>query len=261
MKNYLATGALICKKRMPNPFIIPDWPAPDNIKAFSTTRSGGVSLLPYDTLNLSDHVGDHPDLVDKNRRYITKIAALPENPRWLKQMHGTHVIDSNHWQKKSEADAIISQAINHVCVIMTADCLPILLYHQRNNAIAAIHAGWRGIAAGIIEKTVARFSGKPQHIMAWLGPAIGPARFEVGTDVYDAFYQYSAKSSLAFKQKSVDSYLADIYLLAKQRLHRVGISAVFGGNFCTLTEKQRFFSYRRDGQTGRMATMIWNTGK
>ncbi len=243
---------------MSSAIIIPEWPAPNNIKAFSSTRIGGVSPPPYDALNLSDDVGDDPDLVNKNRCRIAKFTALPEYPRWLKQMHGTNVINSSDWHKKCKADAIISRQANHVCAIMTADCLPILLCDRYDNTIAAIHAGWRGLAAGILEKAAAEFISKRQDIIAWLGPAIGPSQFEVGTDTYKVFYQHSSKASLAFQATSANSYLANIYLLAKQRLHSVGITAIFGGSFCTATDSQRFFSYRRNSKTGRMATMIWH---
>lgn len=241
--------------------IVPDWPAPAMIKAFSTTRQGGFSLPPYDSFNLGTHVDDEPDTVIKNRDYLVDIAQLPESPRWLNQIHGTHVIDSNDWQLNIDADAIVSQQTDHICTIMTADCLPLLLCNKQGDIVAAIHAGWRGLAAGIIEKTIVEFRCAPQDILVWLGPAIGPNQFEVGPDVYQTFIQHSAKAIRAFQQTDATHYLADIYLLARQRLTALGVSAIFGGDLCTASDQQHFFSYRRDDVTGRMASMIWISPK
>ena len=240
-----------------NSFITLDWPAPDNIRAVSTTRQGGFSQTPFDSLNLGDHVGDDSSLVLKNREQLRTIIQAPEDPRWLNQVHGNQVIDSGDWQLDIKADAIFSQNSNHVCSIMTADCLPILLCNQQGSAVAAIHAGWRSLAGGIIEQTIQRFSCNSDSIMAWLGPAIGPSQFEVGQDVYDAFCQYSPSANHAFKATDDTHYLADIYLLARQRLLSEGVSAIYGGDCCTVSDNQRFFSYRRDQQSGRMATLIW----
>jgi YfiH family protein len=241
--------------------ISPDWPAPNSIKALSTSRQGGFSLPPYDGFNLGTHVGDEPNTVIKNRDYLVDIAQLPESPRWLNQLHGTRVINSNDWQLNIDADAIISQQNNHICTIMTADCLPLLLCNKQGDTVAAIHAGWRGLAAGIIEKTIAEFHCDPQDILVWLGPAIGPNQFEVGTDVYQTFIIHSAQAIHAFQQTDATHYLADIYLLARQRLTALGISAIFGGDLCTASDPQHFFSYRRDDVTGRMASMIWISPK
>lgn len=240
-----------------SPFIIPDWPAPDNICAVSSTRSGGVSQAPFDSFNLGDHVGDDAALVTQNRALLRQLAQAEAEPLWLNQMHGSHVINSQDWQSNSEADAIVSRDKNHVCTIMTADCLPILLCNQQGDTVAAIHAGWRSLAAGIIEKTIAKFTGKPHDIIAWLGPAIGADKFEVGVDVYNAFCQHSSQATQAFKATDGSHYLADIYQLARQQLVAQGVTAIYGGDFCTFSDGQRFFSYRRDGQTGRMATLIW----
>ena len=235
--------------------IYPDWPAPNNVSAISTTRQGGFSLQPYDELNLGTHVGDDINRVTKNRRIVEKIAALPESPRWLNQVHGTIVARANNWQQGDKADAIISYSLNQVCTIMTADCLPILLCNQQQ--VAAIHAGWRGLASGVIEKTLQQFNCSPKEIITWLGPAIGSTKFKVGTDVFQSFTQQSSKAKQAFQQTDENHYLADIYLLAKQRLNAYGTYAVFGGKYCTVSETDHFFSYRRDGVTGRMASMIW----
>jgi purine-nucleoside/S-methyl-5'-thioadenosine phosphorylase / adenosine deaminase len=241
--------------------IIPNWPAPNNIKAISTTRQGGFSQHPYKQLNLGSHVGDAPHLVSQNREYIIQSANLPEEPRWLEQVHGTTIIDSQYWQQNIKADAIFSQHTGHVCTVMTADCLPILLCNNQGDTIAAIHAGWRGLAAGIIEKTLQTFSCEPSEIMAWLGPAIGPSQFEVGLEVYELFAANNLIAREAFKIKDPQHYLADITLLARQRLEKNNVPKVFGGDYCTVSEKERFFSYRRDGITGRMASMIWISDK
>lgn len=241
--------------------IHPDWPAPENIKAISTTRIGGFSSPPYDALNLAQHVDDTPDTVHKNRLHLCEIAELPESPRWLSQTHESYVLNSHDWQPDVQADAMISTSINHVCTIMTADCLPILLCAQQGNTVASIHAGWRGLAAGVIEQTVNKFNCSPQNIMAWLGPAIGPTQFEVGKDVYQIFTRDCPRAEQAFQQTDSSHYLANIYSLARQRLNKLGITAIYGGDCCTVTDEQQFFSYRRDGITGRMASMIWIADK
>jgi YfiH family protein len=246
---------------MSRSLIYPDWPAPDTIQSVSTSRQGGVSPTPFDGFNLGLHVGDHAHNVEKNRNHLIEIAQLPESPRWLNQVHGTTVSTASTWQEGDEADAIISNQANQVCAIMTADCLPILLCNQQGNTVAAIHAGWRSLAAGIIEKTLLQFNCPPQEIMVWFGPAIGRTQFEVGIDVYKAFIQHSELAKQAFEQTDATHYLADIYLLAKQRLNTQNIHAIFGGAYCTVSEPNRFFSYRRDGITGRMASMIWITAK
>jgi YfiH family protein len=242
-------------------FIFPHWPAPSNIKAISTTRYGGISLSPYEHLNLGDHVGDEPHVVEQNRQHLVQSAKLPEQPRWLEQVHGTTVVNSQHWHKNTQADAIFSQHTGHVCTVMTADCLPILVCNQQGDTIAAIHAGWRGLAAGIIEKTLQKFSCDTSEIMVWLGPAIGPTQFEIGPEVYELFIANDPNDKEAFKIKDPQHYLADIYLLARQRLEQYNVHHIYGGDFCTVSEKERFFSYRRDGITGRMASIIWISDK
>jgi YfiH family protein len=246
---------------MSHSLIYPDWPAPDTVKALSTTRQGGFSTPPFDSFNLGIHVGDNANIVTRNRQYLIEIAHLPESPRWLNQVHDTGISLADNWQLNDKADAIVSNQLNQVCTIMTADCLPIILCNQDGDTIAAIHAGWRSLAAGIIEKTVQHFSCPPREILAWLGPAIGPSQFEVGSDVFHAFTQHSEQAQKAFVQTGDSHYLADIFTLAKQRLNALGIHAIFGGHFCTVTESDQFFSYRRDGVTGRMATMIWISDK
>lgn len=234
--------------------ITPDWPAPPNVKALQTTRRGGLSKPPFDTLNLGDHVGDDPMSVAANRQALSSY--VPSEPVWLKQVHGIQVIDAGAAGCLPEADAAYATTHEAVCCIMTADCLPILVCDDAGTIVAAIHAGWRGLLNGVIEQTIAAMQVRPSGLMAWLGPAIGPAAFEVGDDVRDAFLQRNSETDAAFTQNG-SKWLADIYLLARQRLAGCGITRAYGGEFCTFADPQRFFSYRREGMTGRMASMIW----
>lgn len=259
MKIYSLPGATIYgyHAAMTDSLIWPEWPAPVNVKACISTRLGGFSLTPYDSLNLGEHVGDNPAHVGQNRQHLITAANLPAVPLWLQQTHSTIVIDSQQWQPGFEADAIISQTPNQVCAVLTADCLPVLLCDKNGRQVAAIHAGWRGLCDGIIEKTVAQLSVVPEDVLAWLGPAIGPAQFEVGEEVRDAFIAYSADAAAAFQTNKPGHYLADIYQLARQRLSHSGVQQIYGGDFCTVSQPAHFFSYRRDGTTGRMASLIW----
>lgn len=242
---------------MAESFISVNWPAPDSVRAIITTRNGGQSLTPYASFNLAEHVGDNPISVQKNRQALVRSAQLPAEPLWLRQTHSTRVIDASQWQADVEADAIICDAPNQVCVVMTADCLPILITDKSGSQIAAVHAGWRGLLDGIIENTLAKFNAPASELMAWLGAAIGPEAFEVGPEVKEAFVAIDSRAESAFVPSHSDRFLADIYQLARQRLSAQGVSAIYGGDYCTYTEKERFFSYRRDGITGRMATLIW----
>ncbi len=242
---------------MAESFLTANWPAPNHIKAITTTRNGGQSIAPYDSLNLGDHVGDDPVLVTSNRQILIKNAYLPSEPLWLKQTHSINAIDANQWQPEVEADAIMSNSPNIVCAVMTADCLPVLITDRTGSQVAAVHAGWRGLQAGIIENTLAKFKAPPSEIMVWLGPAIGPRAFEVGPEVRAAFLAVDPLAESVFVSTHADRYLADIYQLARRRLTARGITAIYGGDYCTFGEKQRFFSFRRDGVTGRMATLIW----
>ncbi len=240
-----------------NAFIQPDWPAPTPIKALSTTRLGGISQPPYDSLNLGLHVNDDHDKVLNNRRWLTRSAGLPSSPLWLEQVHGTRVIDANDWHAGIEADALFSRQAGQVCPVMTADCLPVLFCDDDGKMVAAAHAGWRGLLNGVLENTVSQFSCSANKILAWLGPAIGPQQFEVGSEVFDTFCSHSAAAGQAFRPHRSGHYLADIYLLARQRLNRLGVDKIYGGEHCTVAEADQFFSYRRDGETGRMASLIW----
>lgn len=242
---------------MAESFLTVNWPAPNHIRAITTTRNGGQSIAPYDSLNLGDHVGDDPAVVTANRQVLLETASLPAEPLWLRQTHSIDVIHSNQWQQNIEADAIISNSPNKVCAVMTADCLSLLLTDKSGTRVAAVHAGWRGLKDGIIENTLGRFKVASSEILAWLGPAIGPKAFEVGPEVKAAFLAVDPAAESAFTKTHSDRFLADIYLLARQRLSAQGVTAIYGGDYCTFSEKERFFSYRRDGVTGRMASLIW----
>jgi hypothetical protein len=248
-----------------NPWVYPNWPAPNNVSAISTIRSGGVSKAPYNSFNLAHHVGDNELDVMTNRQLLEEKAHLPKSPVWLNQVHSDRIIEVTSEPLLSlnsvppTADASYTQQSGIVLAIMTADCLPILLCNSRGRWIAAVHAGWRGLAAGIVTKTVQNYPGSPQDLLAWLGPAIGQGAFEVGENVLQAFVR-SRKDAKAYFKPIGDKYLADLYALAKVELQALGVQ-VYGGNFCTYSEEERFFSYRRDGITGRMASLIWLNGE
>jgi YfiH family protein len=239
--------------------IVPDWPAPSNVRALQTTRQGGVSEGPYSSLNLGDHVGDDPMHVAANRQRLS--ACLPSEPIWLQQVHGKSVAQAETASCLPQADATVADKANAVCVVMTADCLPLLICDRAGSMVAAVHAGWRGLEAGVIEETLVAMQARPADLLVWLGPAIGPQAFEVGAEVREAFMRVDAKAAEAFMPSGDNKWLADIYLLARQRLQGAGVSAIYGGGLCTYADTARFFSYRRDGVTGRMASMIWLTGE
>ncbi|NOT11854.1 MAG: peptidoglycan editing factor PgeF [Methylococcaceae bacterium] len=236
-------------------WLVPDWPAPDHIKAATTLRTGGVSASPYASFNSALHVGDQRDRVLQNRQLLKARLNLPDEPLWLSQIHSNVVIDAAKSARLQEADASYTMQTGIVCTVMTADCLPLLVCDKEGICVAAIHAGWRGLAAGIITNTIKALP--IADLMVWLGPAIGPESFEVGKEVRDAFKKKSEINLTAFKQVSDEKWLADIYQLARHELMELGIDQVYGGNFCTVTDSARFYSYRRDNVTGRMATLIW----
>jgi len=237
--------------------IQPDWPAPANVRAFSTTRNGGFSQHPWNSLNLGGNCGDDSRHVRKNRQLLE--ALLPAKPHWLRQVHGTNVVNLDGDEETlTEADASTTVNPGRVCTILTADCLPVLFCDKAGTRIAAAHAGWRGLANGVLEATVAAMDCNPGDLLAWLGPAIGPRAFEVGQDVVDAFTNTHVENNIAFKPHG-DRWLADLYELARLALTRVGIKEISGGQYCTYSEQDKFFSYRRDGETGRMVTVIWLT--
>jgi len=237
--------------------IRPDWPAPSVVRACSTSRVGGVSLGAWQGLNLGDHVDDDPAAVAKNRELLAARLGLPAEPHWLSQVHGTQVRLPG--ETPACADACFEDRPGHVCVVMTADCLPVLFCNTAGTRVAAAHAGWRGLLAGVLENTVARFDDPRDRVLAWLGPAIGPAAFEVGEEVRDAFVAESQSAGRHFRAHGPGYWLADLYGLARDRLAAAGVEQVSGGELCTFSEPQRFFSYRRDGVTGRMASLIWLT--
>lgn len=247
--------------------IIPEWDAPKTVRSFSTVRYGGYSVIPYqgddsgkNGLNFGMHVGDDPEVVLKNRALLNK--ELPTEPLWLNQVHGTTVVDGAKMTGLPDADASFAMRPGAVCAIMTADCLPVLLCDRKGTVVAAAHAGWRGLAGGILENTIgAMRQYTSSEIMAWMGPAIGHAAFEVGEDVREAFVRKnpSMKSAFIARQNFPGKYLADIYRLAKMTLNEAGVCDVSGGDFCTFSDSERFYSYRRDGVTGRMVSGIWLT--
>ncbi|HVC37119.1 MAG TPA: peptidoglycan editing factor PgeF [Gammaproteobacteria bacterium] len=267
---------------MRDKWFVPDWPAPAKVRAVSTTRTGGVSTGVYAALNLGAHVGDAAEFVSENRRRLRAELNLYKEPRWLKQMHGAHVATIRHLKNplsptavgergrvrgsaqatqagnlEATADAAITQSTDEACVILTADCLPVLFCERTGHTVAAAHAGWRGLAAGVLEATVAAMRTPAEDILVWLGPAIGPLAYEVGDEVRAALMHEQPLAELAFESTGADKWLCDLYLLASQRLRHAGIRHIYGGGFCTYSDRERFFSYRRDGECGRMATLIW----
>ncbi len=248
-------------------FINPQWPVPSSIHSLLSPRTGGVSKHPFDSLNLGDHVGDQTEDVLANRAIFAK--ALPSKPLWLKQTHSSVVSTPETRKAKSDdvidADASVTNIANEVLVIMTADCLPALFTNSKGTVVGAAHAGWRGLCAGVLENTVTEMlrlskESSASDLLVWLGPAIGPGSFEVGEDVVEAFRD----SELPLSEKAFQpiagkpgKFLADIYRLAIGRLQACGVTSIFGGKYCTVRDGEQFFSYRRDGQTGRFASAIW----
>lgn len=245
--------------RISDTLLTPDWPLQDKQGALSTTRVGGVSTAPYTSCNLGMHVGDDARLVEANRHQLE--ACLPAPPVWLNQVHGDNVITVTHVRQSryiDTGDALYTRLKNQPLAIMTADCLPVLVADENGEEVAAIHGGWRGIANNLFANTLSCFKTSNDSLYAWLGPAIGPSAFQVGEDVRKAFLALGDEFNIAFSPDQENGkYLADIYLLARIRLERLGVTRVYGGGFCTYTDNRRFFSYRRDGVTGRMASLIW----
>lgn len=239
-------------------WIVPDWPAPARVRALSTTRDGGISGGVFSGLNLGAHVGDVPARVEANRARLQQAAVIPGPLNWLNQVHGTavHAV-SSHYGCAPDADAACAQQREQACIVMTADCLPVLFCDRAGTVVAAAHAGWRGLQGGVLEASIAAMGCDTGEILAWLGPAIGPDAFEVGGEVRNAFIAEQAEAETAFVPSCNEGkWLADIYRLARLRLARAGVNAVYGGEYCTFSDEQ-FYSYRRDGQTGRMASIIW----
>ena len=236
-------------------FVVPDWPAPAGVRALATTRRGGVSAAPWGSLNLGDHVGDDPTAVVANRALLRR--ELPAEPLWLAQVHGTLCVDASLAAPGTQADASFTRQRGVVCAVLTADCLPVLICDERASVVAGAHAGWRGLASGVIEATVAAMGEPCASLMAWLGPAIGPQAFEVGGEVRESFVASDPAAAAAFQARAEGKWLCDIYGLARLRLQALGILRIAGDDRCTVGEAERFFSYRRDGVTGRMASLVW----
>jgi YfiH family protein len=244
--------------------ITPDWPAPDNVRSYITTREGGVSLPPYASNNLGLHVGDNPEHVAANRARLSSCFGSQCSPQWLEQIHGVKVVHAKSDGVVRTADGSYSNQSGQACLVMTADCLPILLCDKQGREVAALHCGWRSLAKGICARALQKFDAKPGDLLAYLGPAISQPHFEVGIDVLEAFFkaarnpdhaEHIAKAFVS-AQRPLHFY-ADIYALARAELTTLGIKAIYGGDYCTFTDSQRFYSYRRDKTTGRMASLIW----
>ncbi len=239
-----------------------DWPAPPGVVAFTTLRSGdGVSQAPFDAFNLGARCGDDAAAVAENRRRLIQQYALPSSPRWLRQVHGTEVAriaraDAEP-DAEPEADASATSEPGTVLAILTADCLPVVFAAEDGGEIAAAHAGWRGLSAGVLERTVAALRTPASRIVAWMGPAAGPQAYEIGEEVFDAFVSADAGAESAFVATRPGHWRADLYALARRRLRSAGVERIHGGGLCTISDPQRFYSHRRDQRTGRMATLIY----
>ena len=238
-------------------YLTPEWPAPANVRALTTLRYGGYSTGPYTSFNLALHTGDDPNDVSKNRGLLRSCFGLPAEPIWLQQVHGNRLIEAGPTVVDTRADGCWSRTPGYVCVVMTADCLPVLICDRRGAEVAVAHAGWRGLYAGVITNAVNIFQSDPAELVVWLGPAIGPLAFEVGLEVMESFTTKCPANKSAFKQVDDTHWLCDIYQLAKIELAALGVTTVHGGNECSYADEQRFYSFRRDGITGRMASVIW----
>jgi polyphenol oxidase len=240
--------------------MVPDWPAPAGIHAAFTLRLGGVSRQPFDSFNIASHVGDEPAAVAENRARLRASLALPAEPVWLEQVHGSRVIDLDRQttgDSPGPADAAVTRTVGRVCAIQVADCMPVLLAAVDGSVVGAAHAGWRGLAGGVLEATVRTMNTPPAELLAWLGPAIGQAHFEVGGEVRAAFIAADAAAAAAFIANERGRWQCDLYGLARRKLAALGVRSVHGGGWCTYADAARFFSYRRDGRCGRMAALIW----
>ena len=237
----------------------PDWPAPPHVFACSTYRHQGKSQEPFHSWNLATHVGDDPEAVADNRKLLTERLALPAEPVWLDQVHGNHIIKltSPSVDDIPRADGSYSRVTGSVCAVLTADCLPVLITDREGTQVAAVHAGWRGLAAGVIQQAIGLFDCPREEILVWLGPAIGPQAFEVGEEVRSVFVEQLTACETSFIAQGDKKFLANIYQIARQLLESIKVTAVFGGDRCTYSESDAFFSYRRQQQTGRMASLIW----
>ncbi|MCG5512195.1 peptidoglycan editing factor PgeF [Ectothiorhodospira shaposhnikovii] len=238
-------------------WLVPVWPAPSAVRSMTTTRLGGVSRPPFDSFNLGLHNGDDPEAALQNRRLLRRHLALPREPCWLQQVHGARVVDAGRCGDRPEADAVVAFAPGLPCVVMTADCLPVLFCDRAGTRVGAAHAGWRGLIAGVLEATVEALDCPPGELMAWLGPCIGPDAFEVGDEVRAAFLRHDPGHREAFVPSPAGRWLADLRALARRRLSARGVRDMTAETACTFSDARRFYSYRRDGDTGRMASLIW----
>jgi YfiH family protein len=236
-------------------WIVPDWPAPARVRSLITTRRGGVSTGAHASFNLGLRADDDPRAVAANRAALRE--HLPQDPVWLNQVHGARVVRADAVTDSPEADAAYTRRAETVCAVMVADCMPVLLCDTQASVVAIAHAGWRGLSSGVIDNTIAAMGVKANDLLAFLGPAIGPAAFEVGADVRDAFLAADAAAAAAFTPYREGKWLADLFLLGGQRLARAGVHRIYGGGLCTVSDPARFYSYRRDRTTGRMAALIW----
>jgi polyphenol oxidase len=255
-------------------WLTPEWPGHTRVRAACTLRTGGVSPPPYESLNLGASTGDSPEAVQENRRRLAQALKLPSEPVWVHQVHGTAVLDASAVDLAAAggaeavdlgaggsglpvADASVATAASRVCVVRVADCMPVLFAAEDGSRVGAAHAGWRGLAAGVLEATLSAMGTTPSAVMAWMGPCISQNYFEVGDDVHQAFTRKDAEAASAFTRNERGRWQCDLYSLARRRLQRMGVRQVFGGGWCTYADRSRFFSYRRDGQCGRMAALIW----
>lgn len=236
--------------------ITPCWPAPESVIACSTTRQGGVSQQGFESLNLASHVADNIDHVNENRQRLEQALCLPSSPCWLHQTHSIHVVNLDN-DSSREGDAALTSIAGKVTAVLTADCLPVLFCNRKGTEVAAAHAGWRGLLDGVLEQTVLHMTSRAQDMMAWMGPAIGPLQFEVGAEVRDAFIHQDAETECCFEHSRAGHFLADLYSIARLRLKKLGVPSIYGGEFCTFSQTNRFFSYRREKQTGRQASLIY----
>ena len=240
---------------VPADWIVPEWPVSCRVRALITTRQGGASCDAYAGFNLGECAGDDANAVASNRRFLRGF--LPGEPVWMRQVHGTRVIEAGPWSLGEEADAAVTRTPGRVCAVLTADCLPVLLADAQGTVVGIAHAGWRGLAAGVIESVVRAMGVAPASLVAYLGPAIEAGAYEVGRDVFDAFVGADAAAAAAFASRGEGKFLADLNLLARQRLMRFGVGSIHGGTLCTYSDPERLYSYRRDGATGRMASLVW----
>ena len=242
----------------PESYHLADWPAPANIRAFTTTRQGGFSAGGFDSLNMGLYSGDDQVQVQKNRQKLIDDWQLAGSPQWLKQVHGVDVVRSELNGVEKDADACFSMQVGVACAVLTADCLPVLFCNQSGSVVAAAHAGWKGLVAGVLDETVKAMQVPASELIVWMGPAISSDNFEIGPEVREQFLNVMPEADQAFKPGKGDRWFGDLYLLARLRLQRLGVEGIYGGGFCTVNEVEKFFSYRRDGkQSGRMASVIW----